>query len=74
VAENREGRRILEEFRWGLVPSWAKDLSAGNRTFNAKAESVATRPTFRRAFQIHRLIVPADSFYEWEKRPSRIQT
>jgi putative SOS response-associated peptidase YedK len=61
----RHGRRQLELFSWGLVPSWAKDASGANRTFNARAESVAVRVTYRAAFRQRRLLVPADGFYEW---------
>jgi putative SOS response-associated peptidase YedK len=71
VAEDREHHRVLDLYRWGLVPSWAKDLSVGNRSFNAKAETLARRPLFRKAFASRRLIVPADSFYEWEKQAGR---
>ncbi len=66
VEENSKGR-VLDEFRWGLVPSWAKDLSVGSRMFNARAESVATRPSYRAAFEARRLAVIADGFYEWRK-------
>lgn len=61
------GERVLQRFRWGLVPAWAKDPAIGNRTFNARAETVATKPSFRAAFKSRRLIVPADGFYEWSK-------
>jgi putative SOS response-associated peptidase YedK len=57
--------RLLTEFRWGLVPSWAKDPTAGSRLFNARGETVATKPSFRAAFKARRIIVPADGFYEW---------
>jgi putative SOS response-associated peptidase YedK len=59
--------RVLDTYRWGLVPSWAPDLSAGSRQFNARAESVADRPAFRAAFERRRLLVVADGFYEWQK-------
>jgi putative SOS response-associated peptidase YedK len=59
--------RRLEAFRWGLVPSWAKDVSIGNRLINARAETVATKPSFRSAFARRRCIVPADGFYEWTR-------
>jgi putative SOS response-associated peptidase YedK len=62
-----EDRRILDRFRWGLVPSWAKDLAEGARQFNARAESVADRPAFRSAFAARRAAVLADGFYEWRK-------
>lgn len=60
-------KRTLGSFRWGLVPSWAKDPSEGARRINARAEAVASAPTFRKALQSRRCIVPADAFYEWEK-------
>jgi putative SOS response-associated peptidase YedK len=65
-----EGRRI-GLFSWGLVPSWAKDRSFASRAFNARAETVATKPAFRAAFRSRRCLVPADpGFYEWSKNPS----
>ena len=70
-----EGRRVLGRFRWGLLPSWAKDPSMSSRTFNARAETVATKPTFRAAFAARRCLVPADpGFYEWSKRPADLKT
>lgn len=60
--------RALTPFRWGLIPSWAKDASAGSRLCNARAETVSTRASFRSAFAAHRILVPADGFYEWDKR------
>jgi putative SOS response-associated peptidase YedK len=62
--------RVLAPFRWGLIPSWAKDASSGSRLFNARGETVATRASFRSAFTTHRIIVPADGFYEWRKQNS----
>jgi putative SOS response-associated peptidase YedK len=62
-----EGVRELRVVRWGLVPFWAKDISIGSRLINARAETVATKPAFRRAFARHRCLLPADGFYEWEK-------
>lgn len=53
--------------RWGLIPSWAKDPVIGNRMINARAESVADKPSFRAAFRRRRCLVPADGFYEWQK-------
>jgi putative SOS response-associated peptidase YedK len=63
----REGVRELRVVRWGLVPFWAKDISIGSRLINARAETVASKPAFRRAFARHRCLLPADGFYEWEK-------
>ncbi|MFZ4517847.1 MAG: SOS response-associated peptidase [Microthrixaceae bacterium] len=65
--------RRLDTFHWGLVPSWAKDLSVGNRMINARAETVASKPAFRRAFARRRCIVPVDGFYEWRAVPGRRQ-
>ncbi|MGA8297773.1 MAG: SOS response-associated peptidase [Acidimicrobiales bacterium] len=67
LVEEEEHGRVLDEFRWGLVPSWAKDLSVGSRMFNARAESIATKPSYRAAFEARRLAVIADGFYEWRK-------
>lgn len=58
----------LVGYRWGLIPSWANDPSIGNRMFNARAETVAEKPSFARAFQKRRCLIPADGFYEWQKR------
>jgi len=60
-------RRHLDMMRWGLVPSWAKDLKSGYRLINARAETVDTKPAFRSAFRHRRCLVPADGFYEWKK-------
>lgn len=62
--EPEPGRR-LRVMRWGLVPSWAKDPGIGARLINARAETVAAKPAFRRAFQTRRCLLPADGFYEW---------
>jgi putative SOS response-associated peptidase YedK len=61
------GRR-LEWMRWGLVPSWAKDVSIGARLFNARSETVAVKPSFRSAFRHRRCLIAADGFYEWTPR------
>jgi putative SOS response-associated peptidase YedK len=57
--------RQLRNMRWGLVPSFAKDASVGSRMINARAETVAEKPSFRRAFAARRGLVPASGFYEW---------
>jgi len=57
----------LVDFRWGLIPSWAKDPSIGNRMFNARAETIAEKPSFREAFKRRRCLIVADGFYEWQK-------
>jgi putative SOS response-associated peptidase YedK len=61
-------QRQLGSFRWGLVPSWAKDPSIGNRMINARAETVSTRNAYKGALARHRCIIPADAFYEWQVR------
>lgn len=66
VAENRDGERLLGSYQWGLVPSWAKDPKIGSRMINARAETLAAK--FRRPFERRRCLLPADGFYEWEKR------
>src|ERR1022692_4011924 len=55
--------RELRVVRWGLVPFWAKDVSIGSRLINARAETVSTKPAFRRAFARRRCLLPADGFY-----------
>jgi putative SOS response-associated peptidase YedK len=59
----------LELFRWGLIPSWAKDPSIGNRLINARAETLAEKPSFRKPFKRTRCLVAADGFYEWKVNP-----
>jgi putative SOS response-associated peptidase YedK len=62
--------RELHTVKWGLVPFWAKDASGGARLINARAETVAVKPAFRRAFARRRCILPADGYYEWkDKKP-----
>jgi putative SOS response-associated peptidase YedK len=65
--DQRDGRlaRELRTVRWGLVPSWAKDLSGAGRLINARAETVTVKPSFRSAFARRRCLIPADGYYEW---------
>jgi putative SOS response-associated peptidase YedK len=64
-AEPAEPERQLRSLRWGLVPSWAKDPTIGNRMINARMETVAEKPAFRRAFSSRRCLLPADGYFEW---------
>lgn len=64
------GVRRLDTFRWGLVPFWAKDLKVGSKMINARAETLAEKPAYKRAFAKRRCIIPADGFFEWQKLPS----
>ncbi|MGI9271130.1 MAG: SOS response-associated peptidase [Woeseiaceae bacterium] len=65
--ESEEPARELAMLRWGLVPFWAKDPAIGNRMINARAETVAEKPSFRAAYRHRRCLVLADGFYEWKK-------
>jgi len=73
VVVSKNGERTLTMMRWGLVPSWAKDIKIGYSTFNARAEGIATRPAFRAAWNSgRRCLVVADGYYEWrdaDKQP-----
>lgn len=65
----REGEeRRFAMVRWGLVPHWAKSIDTGYSTINARAETVADKPTYRSAFRRRRCLIPADGFYEWQTR------
>ena len=61
--------RELRVMRWGLVPFWAKDIKIGSRMINARAETIAEKPAFRRAFAKRRCLLPADGYYEWMQQP-----
>ena len=64
-----EGSHKLDFFTWGLVPFWAKDPSIGSRMINARAETLAEKPSFKNAFKRRRCLILADGFYEWQKLP-----
>lgn len=70
VVGRREGRAPrLGRLRWGLIPPWAKDPGIGAKMINARSESLADKPAFRRAYARRRCLVVADGFYEWKKLP-----
>lgn len=64
---NQNVQKVLTSLRWGLIPSWAKDASFGNKMINARAETIAAKPSFKNAFQKRRCLIPVDGFYEWQK-------
>ena len=59
-------RRVIVRLRWGLVPSWAKDVGIGSRMINARAETVRDKPAYRAAFRSRRCLVPASGWFEWQ--------
>ena len=67
VIVQRDDRRAVTAYRWGLVPHWATDAKSASRMFNARAETITASPAFREAFRRRRCIVPVDSFYEWKR-------
>ena len=65
--EGEDGvRRKLVSLTWGLVPSWSSDARGGARMINARVETIASKPAFRRAFAARRCLLPADGYYEWQ--------
>lgn len=80
IVRRRKGdrRNELAIGRWGLIPSWAKDVKIGYSTINARSETAASKPAFRDAFKRRRCLVPADGYFEWkregkEKQPHLIR-
>jgi putative SOS response-associated peptidase YedK len=65
--------RILDLYRWGLIPNGARHPSAASQLFSARAESVPTRSSFRDAFRHQRIVIPTDGFFEWHKQGRRRQ-
>jgi putative SOS response-associated peptidase YedK len=62
-----ESLRQISSFKWGLIPSWGRDDSIGNKLINARAETLTEKPSFREAFRSRRCIIPASGFFEWQK-------
>ena len=67
VANNSQGK--VEFFQWGLIPTWAKDPTIGSRMINARAETLAEKPSFKTAYKRRRCLILADGFYEWRSVP-----
>jgi putative SOS response-associated peptidase YedK len=68
VRQAEEGERELVLMRWGLIPFWAKDKRIGYKMINARSETVDSKPGFRQPYKRHRCLIPANGFYEWQKR------
>jgi putative SOS response-associated peptidase YedK len=66
-----DGRNAVDFFAWGLIPSWAKDPSIGNRMINARGETLAEKPSFRNAYKRRRCLILADGFFEWKQVPGQ---
>ena len=73
IRDSDERQRELVMLRWGLIPFWAKDPAIGNRMINARAETVAEKPSYRNAFRHRRCVVLANGFYEWH-REGKVKT
>lgn len=73
VRSEASSEREFKWLRWGLIPSWAKDSKMGAKLINARAESVAQKPSFRSAFRYSRCLIIADGFYEWQQQENRKQ-
>ena len=68
---HHDGKNLLVCFRWGLIPSWSRDPSIAEKMFNARAETVDKKPSFRDAFKKRRCLIVADGFYEWKKEGNK---
>ena len=66
----QEQDRVLDFFKWGLIPFWAKDPKIGHRMINARAETINEKPAFRAALKRRRCLIPASGYYEWQKTPN----
>ena len=68
IREDADGHREAALLQWGLIPHWSKDVAISARMINARGETVADKPSFRTPFKRRRCILPANGFYEWQKR------
>ncbi|TLS35704.1 SOS response-associated peptidase [Pseudalkalibacillus caeni] len=68
---NSNGSNKIGKLKWGLIPFWAKDSKIGNKLINARAETIAKKPSFKHSFQRKRCLVLGDSFYEWKKEDDK---
>ena len=66
-------KKNVEMYRWGLIPSWAKDMAIGYKMINARAETITEKPSFKNAFSRRRCLILADGFYEWKSEVNRKQ-
>ncbi|HEV7809952.1 MAG TPA: SOS response-associated peptidase [Candidatus Limnocylindrales bacterium] len=73
VVVQREERRAVVAYRWGLIPHWAENARVASRMFNARSETLATSPAFADAVRRKRCLIPVDAFYEWQRIGSRRQ-
>jgi putative SOS response-associated peptidase YedK len=69
LAIPNDGKNKADFFIWGLIPSWSKDPSIGNRLINARGETIAEKPSFRGGFKYKRCLILTDGFYEWQAQP-----
>jgi putative SOS response-associated peptidase YedK len=67
VLLNEKHNRIMTSMKWGLIPHWSKDQTIGYKMINARAETIAEKPSFRKPLISQRCLVPADGYYEWQK-------
>jgi putative SOS response-associated peptidase YedK len=67
VIVQRDDKKVVTAFRWGLIPHWSESRATGNRMFNARSETIDRNPAFRYAFGKRRCLVPVDAFYEWQR-------